>query len=328
MRFLIAFTLLLLAAPTWSDPVPGSMAVHWNEGAADCKRNPQPQLQVHRYEPQTYILRQSPCADAEANFMYLLIGSQKALLIDTGAVSDPGQMPLARTVMQLLSTQARTTLPLLVVHTHAHRDHRAGDAQFTSLASVQVVSPELADVRKFFGFSDWPNGVAGLDLGGRSVEVLPAPGHESAHLVFYDDRTASLFTGDFLLPGRLIIDDLANYRSSAARLVAYVASRPVTHIFGGHIEVDANGEPYAMGSTHHPNEHALELARPDLLALPAALADFNGFYERQGRFILSDPTHNLLAVALLAGVVMVLIAWGVRRAWIRAASHRRDRLDE
>ena len=38
------------------------------------------------YEPTTFILRQSPCADFEANFIYLLIGADKALLIDTGAV--------------------------------------------------------------------------------------------------------------------------------------------------------------------------------------------------------------------------------------------------
>ena len=39
--------------------------------------------------------------------MYLLIGSEpKALLIDTGDVADPSQMPLANTVMQLLPGDA------------------------------------------------------------------------------------------------------------------------------------------------------------------------------------------------------------------------------
>ena len=89
---------LLTATLGWSKPVPGSLDVHWNEGALDCSATPQDPLQVHNYEPQTFILRQSPCADFEANFIYLLIGSDKALLIDTGAVADPKAMPLAKII--------------------------------------------------------------------------------------------------------------------------------------------------------------------------------------------------------------------------------------
>ena len=90
----------LTAMQAWSQPVPGSLDVHWNEGAKDCTATPQAPLQVHTYEPQTFILRQSPCATFEANFLYLLIGSDKALLIDTGAVADPKEMPLAKTVLE------------------------------------------------------------------------------------------------------------------------------------------------------------------------------------------------------------------------------------
>ena len=91
---------LLTATPALSEPVTGSLDVHWNEGASDCGAAPQNPLQIHKYEPQTFILRQSPCADFEANFIYLLIGSDKALLIDTGAVADPKAMPLAKTVLE------------------------------------------------------------------------------------------------------------------------------------------------------------------------------------------------------------------------------------
>ena len=64
----------------------GSLDVHWLEGAEDCTAAPGELLQIHAYEPQTYILRESPCADFEAPFMYLLIGSTQALLIDTGDI--------------------------------------------------------------------------------------------------------------------------------------------------------------------------------------------------------------------------------------------------
>src|SRR5215475_7755934 len=79
---------LLSALSASAEPVSGSLPVQWNYGAEDCEASPQPPLQVHAYEPQTFILRQNPCASFEANFIYLLIGSDKALLIDTGAIAD------------------------------------------------------------------------------------------------------------------------------------------------------------------------------------------------------------------------------------------------
>ena len=68
-------------------------------------------------------------------------------------------------------------LPLLVAHTHKHLDHRAGDPQFASVPSVQVVPFDLEGVQSFFGFTNWPNGIAHVDLGGRTVDVIPTPGH-------------------------------------------------------------------------------------------------------------------------------------------------------
>ncbi len=304
---------LLIATLAWSQPVPGSLDVYWNEGASDCSATPQDPLQIHKYEPQTFVLRQSPCADFEANFIYLLIGSDKALLIDTGAVADPKAMPLAKTILELLPEKDHKKLPLLVAHTHRHVDHRAGDPQFASLPSVRVVPIDLEGVRAFFGFVRWPNGIADLDLGGRTVDVIPTPGHNSTHVAFYDERTGILFSGDFLLPGRLLIEDAAAYRESALRVIDFLRTHPLTHILGGHIELNAAGRAYRFGSHYHPNEHRLELARADLTALPAALEHFNGFYARYPNYILTNPIHNLLALAVIAVAILIFIVWGVRR---------------
>jgi glyoxylase-like metal-dependent hydrolase (beta-lactamase superfamily II) len=287
--------------------------VHWNEGASDCSATPQEALQVHRYEPQTFILRQSPCADFEANFIYLLIGSDKALLIDTGAVADPRAMPLAQTILKLLPDTGDKKLPLLVAHTHRHLDHRAGDPQFASLLSVQIVPIDLEKVRAFYGFNNWPNGTAHLDLGDRTVDVIPTPGHNKTHIAFYDDRTGILFSGDFLLPGRLLIDDTAAYHESALRVIDFLKTRLLTHILGGHIELNAAGRAYRFGSHYHPNEHRLELAKADLTALPTALERFNGFYARYPNYILTNPIHNLVALAIIAVAVLIFIVWGVRQ---------------
>ena len=313
---------LLTATLAWSQPVPGSLDAHWNEGASDCKTTPQAPLQVHAYEPQTFILRQSPCASFEANFLYLLIGSDKALLIDTGAVADPKEMPLANTILELLPDKDHKKIPLLVAHTHRHMDHRAGDPQFASFPSVQIVPIDLEGVRAFFRFTNWPNGIAHLDLGGRTVDVIPTPGHNPTHVAFYDSRTGVLFSGDFLMPGRLLIEDAVAYRESALRVVDFLKTRPLTHILGGHIELNAAGHAYRFGSHYHPNEHRLELAREDLTALPAAFESFNGFYSRHPNYILTNPIHNFLALAIIAVAVLIFIVWGVRRL-LRRRRHRR-----
>ena len=310
-------TLLLTATLAWPQPVPGSLDVHWNEGASDCNATPQEPLQVHQYEPQTFILRQSPCADFEANFIYLLIGSDKALLIDTGAVADPKAMPLAKTILELLPEKDHKKLPLLVAHTHRHLDHRAGDPQFEALPSVQIVPIDLQGVQSFFGFTDWPNGITYVDLGDRIVDVIPTPGHNETHVAFYDGKTGILFSGDFLLPGRLLIDDAAAYHESALRVVDFLKTRLLTHILGGHIELNAAGRAYRFGAHYHPNEHRLELARADLIALPAALERFNGFYARYPNYILTNPIHNILVLVFAVLVVLSVAAFGLYRLWRR-----------
>ena len=309
--------ILLLALPAWAEPVSCSLPTQWNIGAEDCAASPQPPLQVHTYEPQTFILRQSPCANFEANFIYLLIGSDKALLIDTGAVADPQAMPLAKTIMELVPEKDHKKLPLLVAHTHRHLDHRAGDPQFASLPSVQVVPFDLEGVRAFFGFSNWHNGIAHLDLGGRTVDVIPTPGHNQTHVAFYDSRTGILFSGDFLMAARLLIEDAAAYRESALRVVDFLKTRSLTHILGGHIELNTAGRAFRFGSHHHPNEHRLELARADLMALPAAFERFNGFYARYPNYILTNPIHNILVLVFAVLVVLSVAAFGLYRLWRR-----------
>src|SRR3546814_7700336 len=102
MKPLVALMLLLFAAQAPGRTVRGSLDVQWNAGAADCAATPQAPLQVHVYEAQTFILRQSPCADFAANFLYLLVGSDRALLLEPGAVTAPARRPLAITGLGLL----------------------------------------------------------------------------------------------------------------------------------------------------------------------------------------------------------------------------------
>jgi hydroxyacylglutathione hydrolase len=329
---LTLFVLLALAVPLTSPParaqlVPGSMDIHWNEGSPNCAKDPQPPLQQHPYNAQTFILRENLCTTFEAPFMYLLIGSSKALLIDTGDIADPHVVPLADTVMRLLPGEGSAKLPLLVVHTHRHLDHRAGDAQFAIFPNAQVLGFDIDSVRRYYKFTAWPNGLAQVDLGDRTVDVLPTPGHNETEITFYDRNTGLLFTGDFLLPARLLIDDTGADVASAERVAAFIKDRPISSVLGGHVEMNSDGELFPWQSEYHPREHVLQMAKDDALALPAAVRSFNGFYSVRGKFTMENTMRILIAVAILVLVAAVAMVWAVVRYIRRRRRARRVRTE-
>jgi hydroxyacylglutathione hydrolase len=296
-----------------SELVPGTMEVRWNEGSKDCTKNPQPPIQVHRYNAHTFILRESLCATFEAPFIYLLIGKTKALLIDTGAVADAKTMPVAETVISLLAS-AGSKLPLMVVHTHGHLDHRSGDEQFRALPDVEIVPTDLGSVKSRFGLADWPNGIGQIDLGDRVVDVIPTPGHYSSHVAYYDRQTGLFFSGDFLLPGRLLIEDADADLASARRVAEFVEQRPVAYVLGAHIELDQSGKTI-VGTRHRPNERPLQLTNQDLLALPGIVSGFNGFYEKRGVYVLMNQNHILILLGVGAVILLIAVVLILRALW-------------
>jgi glyoxylase-like metal-dependent hydrolase (beta-lactamase superfamily II) len=243
---------------------PGSLAVSWMHGAPSCAQSTDPELQVHAYNATTYILRQDKCRTFEAPFVYLLLGAQTALLLDTGATNSVG---LRDTVLSL--TGARS---LLVAHSHAHADHVASDNRFRGQPGTTVVGTSLAAVQQAFGFSPWPSDTAELDLGGRVLDVLAIPGHEQTHIALYDRETGLLLTGDTLYPGLLFITDWTTYRASVRRLAAFVASHPVSHVLGAHIEMTSTARiNYPYQTVYQPSEHVLQLDAAHVRELDAAL---------------------------------------------------------
>jgi glyoxylase-like metal-dependent hydrolase (beta-lactamase superfamily II) len=207
----------------------------------------------------------------------------------------------------------------VVAHTHGHQDHRAGDAAFAAQPDTTVVPVDSEGMRKFFGLQNWPEGGAQFELGNRRIEVTPTPGHHPDHLVFIDSRTRLLFSGDFLLPGRLLVDDIEAYEASALRVIEAVNAHGVQFALGAHIEMAANGELYSGGTTFHPDERALPLPFDSerAVALRQALQDFNGFYSRHPDYAVVNPVHNLIALAVGVISALVLLVWIGRRLWKR-----------
>lgn len=271
-------------------PVAGNLDVQWNHGVRRKKGATEPRIQVHAYDEHTYILRQSKTTSYEAPFIYLLFGNDRAVLFDTGATADPATFPLRETVDRLiigwLERHARGDYELVVAHTHGHRDHVAGDPQFADRPATTIVGREPEAVEAFFGFEEWPIGDVRFDLGGRILELTAATGHHRSAVAIHDPWTGILFTGDTVLPGRLYAFDFDSFIDTLDRLVEFTATRAVTHVMGGHIEMTTEpGRDYPLGATYQPDEHVLTMTTDQLTAVRDAAKDAGG---RKGVFVHDD----------------------------------------
>jgi hydroxyacylglutathione hydrolase len=270
-------------------PVGGDLDVRWIHGSPPGRPDTDPRIQVHAYDPHTFVLRQSKAVHYEAPFLYLFCGNRRALLLDTGATADPERFPLRATVDRILgdwlADHPRAGYRLVVAHTHAHGDHVAADPQFLGRADTVVVPVDVDSVRSFFGFGGWPSEVVRLDLGGRVLEITGCPGHHPASIAVFDPWSGFLVTGDTVYPGRLYVRDYRAFTASMDRLVAFARSRPVTHVMGCHIEMTRiPRRDYPVGTTYQPDEAALPMTVEQLVAVRDAAAAAG----RRGRHVFDD----------------------------------------
>jgi glyoxylase-like metal-dependent hydrolase (beta-lactamase superfamily II) len=218
------------------------------------------------------VLRQSKALTAEAPFLYLLFGSERAVLFDTGAGKKAVENPLRETVDEIIEAwlveHPREDYELVVAHTHGHLDHVEGDPQFADRPATTIVDRELEPVQEFFGFTDWPNQIVRFDLGGRVLELTGTPGHQRASVTIYDPWSGFLITADNVLPGRIYAFDFPTFLDSMERTVEFAAARRVTHVMGCHIEMSRQaGRDYPVGCRYQPNEAPLQMTVEQLTAV-------------------------------------------------------------
>lgn len=247
----------------------GTFRGDWEDGTTCAKT---PAVESSKLTDSTIIFRQSICTSFEAPFIYLLLGKSKALLLDSGAGGADIEGPVDAAIEEWMNAHELTSLPLVVAHSHSHRDHVMGDKQFRERPNTTVVGLAPAEVASFFAIESWPESTATFDLGERVLDVVPIPGHEASHIAIYDHEQQLLLTGDTLYPGRLFVDDWKQYRASVKRLVAFIDDKalPVRSILGAHIEMTTEGEEYAFGAEKHPNEHRMDQPMARLRELDAA----------------------------------------------------------
>ncbi len=272
-RHRVATLALALAGALAAGPAAATAAhpfAHWIDGTTATE----PETQVQRYDADTFVIRQSVKTNFEAPFLYLLFGRDRALLLDTGAGGLAIRPAVDAVIAQWLARHHRTTIPLVVAHSHSHGDHHQGDSEFAARPDTTVVGLQPEDVARFFGVAHWPDTIATFDLGGRKLSIIPTPGHEPAHIMVYDPRTRLLFSGDMLYSGRLYVptDQFATFVASADRIAAFTRTHEVAMLLGTHIEMtNTPGKDYAMEAPAHPDEHPLELPASAPARLQAAV---------------------------------------------------------
>ena len=257
----------------------GDLPVQWITGGPKCVEVPD--WQIQEYNEDLYILRESGCTHYEKPFLYLFFGKERAFLEDTGSGKAETARAVNGVIAQWLARNKRESIPLIVAHSHAHGDHTAGDSQFASLRMVTMVPLTVAGTQEFYGIRKWPEDIGRIDLGGRVIDVIPIPGHDTLSIALYDRQTGILFTGDSLYPGRIYVRDFEAFVSSNQRLVDFTHGKLVTHILGCHIEQSTTPYvDYPVGTAYQPQEHPLSLSRAHLLEMNEALKEMKGHPQR------------------------------------------------
>ena len=131
--------------------------------------------------------------------MYLLLGSERAMLVDTGF----GMSDLPELVKEL------TDLPLIVVNTHGHYDHAAGTPQFgkayTHEAEHALIKASVKGEYELYPVKEGDK----FDIGGRVFEAVEIPGHRPGAIALLERSERLIVTGDNVVttPVVMYMDD-------------------------------------------------------------------------------------------------------------------------
>ncbi len=146
---------------------------------------------------------------------YLITGQERVALIDSGLGIGDVRAEVSRI----------TSLPCMVLNTHYHWDHTAGNSLFAesaiheSEAELLAQEPDVGFIRQAMqsafardvlppSFDPQSYRIVPMpatrtlqdhdliDLGGCRLRVLHVPGHSPGHLAYLDEASMMLFTGD------------------------------------------------------------------------------------------------------------------------------------
>lgn len=196
----------------------------------------------------------------EETHAYLLNGTERSLLVDTGL----GICNIYDEVIKL------TDKPVTAVATHIHWDHIGGHKFFPDFYAHEdelnwlngefpltleqikdmVVDrcdlPEGYNVDNYKFFQGTPTMVLKdndiIDIGGRSIQVLHTPGHSPGHICFFEKERGYLFTGDLVYKDTLFAYHPSTDPKAYLKSIERVATLPVKKVFPAHHSLDIHPE--------------------------------------------------------------------------------------
>lgn len=210
-------------------------------------------FRVTRIAPGIYSI-----LDAGDSSFYVVEGSEKAAVIDTGITPGGKILPVIRRL---------TDKPLLLVITHAHVDHFHHMDEFDEvymcrdelkLPGAALKGMKAGKKLNLEGTIDIRTGSV-IDLGGDSLEICQVPGHTPGSVVVLEKKYNKLFTGDAIgsgygvwmqVPGAVPLED---YYNSLVSLMKWLVDR------GGRMEFWGGHSYQQFQSTLIPNYNPLSL---------------------------------------------------------------------
>ena len=210
---------------------------------------------IENIDGDTFVI--SEYRHPEETHCYLLCGTNRSLLIDTGL----GVGNIAEVVRRL------TDKPVIAVATHIHWDHIGGHRHFSEFYAhfaeldwlnggfplpVEAIRkmlaegnlPEGFDLENFSLFRGMPSRILKdedlIELGGRTVEIIHTPGHSPGHMCFWEPQKGCLFCGDLIYKGTLYANYLSTDPVEYLKSVKRIAGLPVKRLLPAHhsLEVD------------------------------------------------------------------------------------------
>ena len=185
-------------------------------------------------------------AEKPGSHVYLIMGSKKNVLIDTGTTAF---FPHLRIFLKELGLAPRDIH--FVILTHEHFDHIGATTFFFNTATVAAhrlaankieMQDEFVTMMKHCNISCkpfradiWLEDLSLIDLGNYKLQALHTPGHTSGCICLYEAREKILFSGDTVfadgvLSGISSSGNISDYMDSLQRLCAL----KVDHLYPGH----------------------------------------------------------------------------------------------
>ncbi len=189
--------------------------------------------------------------------LFLLIGSQIALLIDTGC----GIFPLKPILNDLIEDKV-----LRVLNTHSHFDHIGGNYEFEKIYIHPEEEKSISKPKDISFLRDSPyeivkryesrnylipsaNNIESIkdgtiiDLGGLSVQIIHTPGHSSGSISVLTNKD-ELFTGDTAHYGTMYVskNELTTHLASIKKLLDLFKEKKDLKIYPSHEEIAVGKE--------------------------------------------------------------------------------------